>query len=114
VPIYEYEPDGHECFICSGRVEAIQAIGDEPLRFCPTCGLEVRKVVSKAAIKIARPSGAQRAADKGFTTWKRAEKGTWEKVAGGGVDYMVGDPSDVASLDAEKNPPKKLDLDKAD
>jgi putative FmdB family regulatory protein len=112
VPIYEYEPDDRECFICNGRVEAIQNINDEPLKYCPTCGLEVRKVISKATFKIGLQSSPEKAAEKGFTTYKRAEKGKWEKVGGHGPDMIVGSKEDMQAVEDEKKPPKKVvDLD---
>jgi putative FmdB family regulatory protein len=113
VPIYEYEPDDRECFICEGRVAAIQSIDEPPLKYCPSCGLEVCRVISRASFKISKPGGADKAAEKGFTTWRRAEKGTWEKVAGEGADYMVGSPADVKAVEEEKKAPAKIiDLDK--
>jgi putative FmdB family regulatory protein len=113
MPIYEYEPDDRECLMCDGRVEVIQAVSDEPLKYCPDCGLEVKRVVSRASFKMARASGADKAAARGFTTWKRAEKGKWEKVAGEGVDMIVGTPEDTAAVEAEKaKPAKVVDLDK--
>jgi putative FmdB family regulatory protein len=111
MPIYEYEPDDRECLICNGRVEAIQGINDKPLEFCPTCGLEVRRVVSRATFKLSTSAGADKAASKGLSTFRRVEKGKWEKVAGPGVDMIVGTPEDVAAVEAEKAPKKVLDLD---
>jgi putative FmdB family regulatory protein len=112
MPIYEYEPDDRECLMCEGRIEVIQAVDEEPLQWCPQCGLEVKRVISRATFKMARPSGADRAAAKGLTTFKRVEKGKWEKVAGPGVDMIVGTPEDQAAVDAEKRPKKVIDLDK--
>lgn len=114
MPIYEYEPKDHDCFICRGRFEHLQAVSEEPLTHCPTCGLEVRRVVSKAQIRIAKYQGAERAGQKGLTTFRKVEKGKWEKVGGPGVDMIVGTPEDQAAIDAEKKPAKKLNLDKAD
>ncbi|MFI5384660.1 MAG: FmdB family zinc ribbon protein [Fimbriimonadales bacterium] len=111
MPIYEYEPDDRECLMCEGRIEVIQAIDEEPLRYCPQCGLEVKRVVSRASFKMARPSGADRAAEKGLSTFKRVERGKWEKVAGPGVDMIVGTPEDMAKVEAEKRPKKVIDLD---
>lgn len=111
MPIYEYEADGFDCLICGGRFETIQAISDPPLEFCPTCGLEVRRVISRASIKIGRPSDPERAAERGFTTWRKAGRGTWEKVAGPGVDVIQGSPEDLAAVEEEKRSSKKLDLD---
>jgi putative FmdB family regulatory protein len=112
VPIYEYEPDDRECFICNGKVEAIQNINDEPLKFCPTCGLEVRKVVSRATFQLGRESNPEKAASRGFTTFKRVEKGKWEKIGGEGPDMLVGTKEDMEAVEAEKKPSKKVvDLD---
>jgi putative FmdB family regulatory protein len=111
VPVYEYEPEGRECFLCDGRVAAIQGLSEEPLRHCPWCGLDVRRVISRATFKLAT-GGAEAAARKGFTTWRRTEKGSWEKVAGSGVDAIVGAPEDVAAVEAEQRAARVLDLDK--
>ncbi|HWA83712.1 MAG TPA: zinc ribbon domain-containing protein [Fimbriimonadaceae bacterium] len=110
MPIYEYEPDDRECLMCDGRIEVIQGIEEEPLEFCPQCGLEVRRVISRASFKMARATGADRAADKGLTTFRKTEKGKWEKIAGPGVDMIVGTPEDIAAVEAEK-PKKTIDLD---
>jgi putative FmdB family regulatory protein len=107
VPIYEYEPDDRECLLCDGRVDVMQAVDEEPLTYCPTCGLEVRRVISRASFKLAVDSSADRAASKGLTTWRRVESGKWEKVAGPGVDMIVGTQEDVAAVEAEKKGEKK-------
>lgn len=111
--MYEYEPINRECLICLGRIEAIQSVSDAALEFCPTCGLTVKRVISRAAFKIGKPVGPDKAASKGFTTWKKVAEGQWEKQAGPGADMIVGTPGDVAAVKAEKSKkPKKLDLDK--
>lgn len=112
MPIYEYEAVDFECLICQGRFEAIQAVNDAPYEFCPTCGLPVRRLISKASIKVAKGSTAEKAGKKGLTTFKRAQKGVWERVGGEGVDVIQGTPEDVAALEAEKKPKRVLDLDK--
>lgn len=55
---------------------------------------------------------ASEAAKRGFTTWKRAKKGEWEKVDGPGVDAIVGTPEDMAAVEEEKKGGGTLDLDK--
>ncbi len=104
MPLYEYEPLDHDCLICDGRVEVIQGVGDPVFKFCPWCGLEVRKIISRASFQMDKAPSAEEAAKKGFTTFRRAEKGVWEKVAGEGPDYMVGSKEDIAAVDAEKAP----------
>ena len=115
MPIYEYEPEGHDCLICEGRTSFIQGIKEEPFKYCPTCGMEVRRVVSRASIKIKNPHLSNQGEGKGFVTWQRAEKGVWEKVSGeSGPDYLIGSKEDIAAVDAEKVAPKKvIDLDKS-
>ena len=83
MPVYEYEPDGHDCLICEGRVEVLQAATEEPLRFCPTCGLEVRRIISRATFKVdgILPQQAK-AGKKGFTTYRKSGGGTWERTDG--------------------------------
>ena len=114
MPIYEYEPDDRECLMCPGRIEVIQGIKEDALTYCPQCGLEVRRVISRTSFKIGVEASHDRAARHGLTTFRRAEKGTWEKVAGPGVDVIQGTPEDMAQIEAEKGAPKVLDLDKAD
>jgi putative FmdB family regulatory protein len=111
MPIYEYEPVGHECVMCPNRVGVIQSISDEPLQYCPDCGLEVRRVISVVSINLRTTSSAVEAGKRGFTTWKKAGEGTWEKVAGPGADVLVGDPRDVKKVKETAPAAKKFNLD---
>jgi len=107
MPIYEYEPLDHECLICDGRVEVLQGIHEEPCEFCPTCGLGVRRVVSNASFGLKREVNADKASTRGFTTYRKAQKGTYEKIAGDGPDAFTSPESAVP------NQPRKVhDLDK--
>jgi putative FmdB family regulatory protein len=47
MPIYEYE-----CQKCERRTEAIQRIGEKPLRICPHCGGKLKKLASAPAIQF--------------------------------------------------------------
>ena len=112
MPIYEYEPRDHECLICPNRIEILQGIADEALTVCPYCGLEIRKVVSRASFGVAKTMDYDKAGERGLTTFRRVEKGKWEKVGGPGADMLVGTPEDIAAVEAEKAPPAKVyDLD---
>lgn len=110
MPIYEYEPKDHDCLLCPNRVEVMQSVGAPALDFCPHCGLEVRKIVSPMSVGKSRTPNADRAGEKGLTTYRRAEKGKWEKLAGPGADMIVGTPEDIAAVEAEKKPRKIHDL----
>ncbi|MFN3729508.1 MAG: FmdB family zinc ribbon protein [Fimbriimonadaceae bacterium] len=112
MPIYEYEPDDRECLMCDGRVEVLQSADEDPLTLCPWCGLSVRRVISRPSFKVKSGFSHDKAAERGFTTWKRTEFGKWEKVAGEGVDAIVGSEEDIAAIKAEKESPKVIDLDR--
>lgn len=114
MPIYEYELEFDDCLICSGRFEALQSIGEDPLKYCPTCGLPVKRVVSSAQFKVKVDASADRAAKKGLTTYKKSQEGVWEKVGGPGVDVIVGSEEDKKRIASEKKPKEVIDLDKAD
>jgi putative FmdB family regulatory protein len=47
MPIYEYQ-----CKACNGRHEIIQKLSDPPATHCPTCGGEVKKLLSSPAIQF--------------------------------------------------------------
>ena len=108
MPIYEYEPIGHDCFICEGRVEALQGVSDAPLQYCPTCGLEVRRVISRASIKIEKGMSPDKAAERGFATFKRSGKGTYERIAGEGPNVISASEDSGAK---PKKAKKVVDLD---
>jgi putative FmdB family regulatory protein len=111
MPVYEYEHLYDECELCDFRFAVIQAVEEEPLEYCPSCGLEVRRVVSAVSVVSTRDFNPGRAAEKGFTTWKKSGAGEWEKVAGEGVDALVGSPEDIAAVQEERASGGVLDLD---
>lgn len=48
MPIYEYQ-----CDSCNHKLEIIQKISDEPLRFCPECGeASLRKLISSVSFRL--------------------------------------------------------------
>jgi len=52
MPTYEYE-----CKKCRRRFEVFQSMSDEPIKKCPECGKEVRRLVSGGAGVIFKGSG---------------------------------------------------------
>ena len=82
MPIYEYEPDGHDCLMCEGLVAAIQPIGAEPLRHCPDCGLDVKRILSRFNAQVSRGNPIEKGEKREFTAWKKVESGRWERIAG--------------------------------
>ncbi len=47
MPLYEYQ-----CNACGHRFEVIQKFSDAPVETCPSCGGEVRKLLSSPAIQF--------------------------------------------------------------
>jgi putative FmdB family regulatory protein len=47
MPIYEYECNG-----CGKRHEVMQKITDSPLRKCPDCGAELKKMISNTSFVL--------------------------------------------------------------
>jgi len=47
MPLYEYK-----CNECQKKIEVIQRISDPPYTHCPSCGGEVKKVISAPAIQF--------------------------------------------------------------
>jgi putative FmdB family regulatory protein len=47
MPIYEYA-----CEKCKRKTEAIQRVGEKPLRICPHCGGKLKKMASAPAIQF--------------------------------------------------------------
>jgi putative FmdB family regulatory protein len=47
MPIYEYV-----CQSCQKKTEAIQRVGEKPLRICPHCGGKLKKAFSAPAIQF--------------------------------------------------------------
>ena len=68
--------------MCDGRVAAIQGINDEPLKYCPDCGLDVRRVVSRFSSQVSRGNPIEKGDKRGFSTFRKMESGKWEKIAG--------------------------------
>ena len=52
MPTYEYE-----CKKCSHRFEVFQSMSDEPIKECPECGEQVRRLVSGGVGVIFKGSG---------------------------------------------------------
>ena len=64
MPIYEYKAiDGAHCRLCKGGFEVRQGMNDEPLRKCPECGAEIRKLFSRPFLLRKEPLGEEETCD---------------------------------------------------
>ncbi len=95
MPIYEYRCVNPDCADFEGRYDKLQRLDDDGAAACPTCGAPGQRLIS--APRIA--SGGkhllqeQHFSKKGFTQYKRLEKGVYEKTAGRGPN-LISDPGD--------------------
>lgn len=104
MPIYEYEPVGRDCLICNNRLELLQRTTEEAITTCPFCGMEIRRVVSRAQFQMKVPTDPDRAAKRGFATYKRADEGTWELAAGEGPKEIRRRPGKKSEDDSPDEP----------
>ena len=84
MPIYEYEALEPGCELCATRFEWIQKMSEPALKACPKCGRPVKRVISQAAFAMDTKINYDKAANQGFTTYKKSGQGQYERVAGTG------------------------------
>ncbi len=91
MPTYVYEPSSDECCrYCLNTFERRQRVSAPRLETCPECGSPVRRVIT--APGLARPAPAideKNIGDKGFTQYRKVEKGVYEKTVGKGPKVIT-------------------------
>ena len=94
MPIYEYRPTGKaHCAFCADGFEILRKISEAKLGSCPECGAAVERVISAPNVGGAvgpslDPSNIEK---HGFTQYRRAGKGVYEKTAGKGPKVITDD-----------------------
>jgi putative FmdB family regulatory protein len=90
VPIYEYAPVAENCPHCAGRFEAFQRMSDPELTHCPECGHPCRRVISAPNVAVGGSHHLKEShfSERGFTQYRRVEKGKYEKTAGNGPETI--------------------------
>jgi putative FmdB family regulatory protein len=94
MPIYEYralaacanaEP-------CNGQIEVFAKMADADLTHCPRCGVAIERVISAPASAMGSGHLLQEKnfAAKGFTQYRKAGGGVYEKTAGDGPQFISG------------------------
>ena len=94
MPFYTYQCKTEECCdYCRVGFDILQRINAEPVKLCPECGNKVKKVISAPNVVSGKAHlTTDTAAEKGgFTKYKRAGNGVYEKTAGKGPKYISGD-----------------------
>ena len=93
MPIYQYKPDQESCADCVAGCDLLQRLADPALTRCPACGNPVHRVISAPQVVSGQShrTSESHVGKHGFTQYKRAGKGVYEKTAGKGPDYISGD-----------------------
>lgn len=92
MPLYQYEPDGDHCEKCETGFEVLQKMDDPVLTQCPDCGQPCHRIFSPfASVKSTRDTlSLKNLAAKGFTQYKKAGGGYYEKTCGDGPGLIEG------------------------
>jgi putative FmdB family regulatory protein len=107
VPTYEYE-----CRVCGHSFERTQSMSDDPVKDCPECGKDVRRVINGGAGIIFKGSGfyVNDSKGKSSTVSSSAKPGTQTADAPGGAAPAGNTPASNAPAgtasagNAGKNP----------
>jgi putative FmdB family regulatory protein len=93
MPIYEYAAVDAGCAHCKARFDVLQKMADAPLVVCPECGGGVRRVISVPSVATGGSHllKEDHFSKRGFTQYKRAGNGVYEKTAGKGPKFITGD-----------------------
>ena len=90
MPLYEYAHISSEATECPERFEVLQSMQAEPLTVCPDCGRPCERVFSAPAAPQSKGGILSKGnlEAKGFTQYKKAGDGVYEKTAGKGPDVI--------------------------
>ncbi|WP_313918478.1 zinc ribbon domain-containing protein [Tahibacter sp.] len=93
MPIYEYIATENGCARCAPGFDHLQKLSDGDLSCCPDCGAPVRRKISapNTIVGNSHLTSEGHAAKHGFTQYRRAGGGVYEKTAGKGPDFISGD-----------------------
>lgn len=93
MPIYEYQASSDQhCDYCADGFETLRKISESELERCPRCNAPVIRKISAPNIGGSGPAlDAANIEKHGFTQYKRAGKGVYEKTAGKGPNVISDD-----------------------
>lgn len=84
MPIYEYAHTAGTGPQCNHRFEVFQRMADEKLTECPTCKLPCERQISAVALGGKFSTSDSAVANSGFTKYKKAGDGVYERTVGTG------------------------------
>lgn len=90
MPIYEYAPVSGRCEQCKGVFEVMQRLTDAKLSACPSCGQPCERRISAVALGGTYSVSDDKIRNSGFTKYKKAGDGVYERTAGtGGPEVII-------------------------
>lgn len=92
MPTYEYRPL-EPCTRCGDVLEVFGPVSLSDLKQCPECLRPVERLLSASSVAIGSAHLQQEAhfSKKGFTQYRKVEKGIYEKTAGSGPAVIKDD-----------------------
>lgn len=93
MPIYEYAAVTQGCAHCEAHFDVLQKMRDAELTQCPQCGAAIARVIAVASIASGNAHVLKEGhfSRHGFTQYRRAGNGVYEKTAGKGPKFISGD-----------------------
>ena len=95
MPIYAYKAanPADSCDYCETEFELLRSLSEPELKMCPKCDHTVVQIISAPNLKSgdANLLDSDNIAKHGFTQYKRAGDGVYEKSAGSGPRYISDD-----------------------
>jgi len=93
VPIYEFRAERDGCAYCAEGFELLRKLSEPELTHCPVCGEVVIRIISAPSVSrgqahVLEPNHFSK---RGFTQYKRAGSGVYEKTAGDGPRFIADD-----------------------
>jgi putative FmdB family regulatory protein len=91
MPIYTYQAKGPEhCLYCVEPFDRNQKLDAPRLKTCPECQSPLRRVITPPNLASSSPNvSEQNLGKKGFTQYRKLEKGVYEKTVGKGPDIIT-------------------------
>lgn len=92
MPIHEYAAVTKGCAHCEAHFDVLQKLAETPLTQCPQCGAAVQRVICAPNVAAGNSHLLKEghAEKHGFTQYRRAGKGVYEKAYGKGPRYISG------------------------
>lgn len=91
MPIYEYQPatEAH-CDHCRNGFDVLQKLADDELECCPQCDAPIARRITAPNVQAGQSHllKEKHFSEKGFTQYRKVEKGVYEKTAGKGPDMI--------------------------